>query len=432
MKLLGIVYFLISTTAFASSWYDDVGLERGIKLSLEGAPLAPVASEEFLFLPASSSCKVAALTTLGWKVERMTGGNQVLYAPGNPCDNSSLNESRKEGELLVQIPDGIPESRLQTALDTVLSTQASVCAFKFRVGGAVGRASIKLLSNENFYFYANGFPFIEFTRGAYWWGACQGTGGISCYYPRVANSTAMQEFVSGRIGTECAIGLQAAEYQTLREIYGDSAFNERFQSNEITLAPWAVLNNTSSATWGNMTSMDTVTDPSAIETSKLGAEGFIGLSGYIGNVFGEAYLDNPVDRGENFLTVSVSLSAAAELSARGGFTAFNVLNRRIYELGLGLTPALERLALTSIDPGQIQMTFGQRLAFRELQRILANPVYTGYRVFVHPLSTMTLGEHIVRLLEQNPRTPYSFQLYPSRMNRGQYVRFVNSLLAGCR
>lgn len=388
--------------------------------------------EDFLFLPVSSSCKVAALSALGWRVESVSVGNQVLYAPGNPCDNSSLDESRNQGELLVQIPAGIPEDRLQASLDAVLGTSASVCAFKFRVGASARTASAKLLSNENFYFYVGGSPFIQFTRGEYWWGSCQNGGRASCFYPRVANSTALQEFVSGRIGTECALGLQAAEYQTLREIYGDTSFNSTFRTDEITFAPWAVLNTSASATWGNMTSADTVTDPSAIATAKLGAGGFLGLSGYIGNVFGEAYLDSPVDRGENFLTVSVTLSAAAELSARGGFEAFNTLNRRIYELGLGLTPALERLALTSIDPARIQMTFAQRLAFQELQRILANPVYTGYRVFVHPLSTMTLGEHIVRLLEVNPRTPYSFQLYPSRMNRGHYARFVNSILAGCR
>lgn len=409
----------------AGSWYDDVGVQLGIQESV-------TADDDFLFLPASSACKAAALTTLGWRVERVGTGNQVLYSSGNPCDNSTLDESRKQGELLVQIPDGIPEDRLQAAIDTVLSSSASVCAFKFRVGAATRTTSAKLVLNENFYFFVGGSPFIEFTRGEYWWGGCQNGGRAACYYPRVANSTALQEFVSGRIGTECALGLQAAEYQTLREIYGDSAFNEKFRANEITFAPWAVLNTSTSATWGNMTAVDTITDPSAVETAKLGAGAFLGLSGYIGNVFGEAYLDSPVDRGENFLTVSVSLSAAAELSLRGGFAAFNVMNRRIYELGLNLNPALERLALTSIDASRVQMTFGQRLAFQELQSILANPVYTGYRVYVHPLSAMSLGEHIVRLLEVNPRTPYTFQLYPSRMNRGQYARFVNSLLAGCR
>jgi len=425
LKLLGIFVFLFSASAIAASWYDDVGVREGIQQNVN-------TDADLLFLPASSECKVAALSALGWKVQRVSVGNQVLYAPGNPCDNSSLDESRNQGELLVQTPDGLPANRLQESLNAVLGTSAYVCAFKFRVGGSVRTATARLLSNENFYFYVGGSPFIEFTRGEYWWGGCQSGGRASCFYPRVANSTALQEFVTGRIGTECALGLQAAEYQTLRVIYGDSSFNSTFRSDEITFAPWSVLNTSASATWGNMTATDTVTDTSAITTAKLGAGGFLGISGYIGNVFGEAYLDSPVDRGENFLTVSVSLSAAAELSQRGGFAAFNVMNRRLYELGLNLTPALERLTLTSIDPARIEMTFGQRLAFQEMQSILANPVYTGYRVFVHPLSTMTLGEHIVRLLELNPRTPYAFQLYPSRMNRGHYARFVNSMLSGCR
>lgn len=407
--------------SFTGSWYEDVGTVRDEDTV-----------EEPLFLPVSATCQVAALTSLGWKVERMAGGNQVLYAGGNPCDNSSLAESRAEGELLVQIPAGIDEGTLQGALSTVLSTQASVCAYKFKVGFAALRASNKLRRNENFYFFSGGFPYIEFTRGDKWWGGCMNGGAQSCYYPRVSNSEAMQEFATGRIGTECALGLQAAEYSTLRVLYGDSAFNRKFRSDEITLAPWTVLNHSASATWGNMTSVDTITDTAAVETAKLGAGGFIGVSGYIGNVYGEAYLDNPVDRGENYLTVSVSLTAAAELKARGGFAAYNVMNTRLFELGKSLNPGLERLTLTTVDADTIQMSAYQRLVFKEMQQILKNPVYSAYFVYVHPLGILSLGEHIVRLLERNPRTPYAFTLYPSKMNRGQYVRYVNSILADCR
>jgi hypothetical protein len=415
------------------SWYDEVGLERGFSdtsgfTSFLGAEEA---SFESLLAPASSACQMAVLRGLGWSVERVRGSSRFVYSSGNPCDNSSLEESRSLGELRVRVPEVSDEATLQAALRRVLSSPASVCAYKFHVGAAARRAARKLQLNRGFYFYSGGWPFVAISNAVRWWGSCVSRGYYACVFPRRSNSDAMEDFVSGQIGTECALGLQAAEYATIRELFGDVGFNSSFQMKEVVIAPWTVLHGTGSATWGRLTNADTEVDRNAAATARVGSQAFLGFSGYIGNVFGEAYLDHPIDRGENFLTTFVSLSAGAELAARGGFGVYNAWNRRLYELGRVLPPSIERLALTNQDPNLLPITANQRLAFAEMQRILRNPVYSEYQVFVHPLGTMTLGQHIVRLLERNPRTPYTFELYPSRMGRGIYARYVNWMLSRC-
>ena len=197
------------------------------------------------------------------------------------------------------------------------------------------------------------------------------------------------------------------------------------------LAPWTVIHDTNSATWGRLTNADAIVDPGAVQTSRLGAMAFPGLSGYLGNVYGEAYLDTPIDRGENFETVDISGAAAAELKAHGGFDYFNRQNVRIFQLGQVLTPDLEALALTRQDPGTLNVGEPVREAFRELQTILSAAFYQGFRVWVHPLGVLTAGDHVVRQLKLNPRTPYAFSLYPSRINRAFFTRYVNALLASC-
>jgi hypothetical protein len=415
------------------SWYDEVGLERGLAPAsgFSSFLAADESALETLLAPASAACQMAVLRELGWSVERVPGTSRLVYSTGNPCDNSSLEESRSLGELRVRVPAVADEATLQSSLRRVIASPASVCAYRFRVGSAARLAARKLQLNRGFYFYSDGWPYVAISNVARWWGSCLNRGYYSCIFPRRSNSDAMEDFVSGQIGTECALGLQAAEYATLREIFGDAGFNRSFQTQEIVIAPWTVLHGTGSATWGRLTNVDTEVDRNGAVTASLGSQAFLGFSGYIGNVFGEAYLDHPIDRGENFLTTFVSLSAGAELAARGGFTQYNAWNRRLYELGRMLPPSIERLALTNQDPDLLPITANQRQAFAEMQAILRNPVYTGYQVFVHPLGTLTLGQHIVRLLERNPRTPYTFELYPSRMGRGIYARYVNLLLSRC-
>jgi hypothetical protein len=414
LTLVGMISLATSAfaePAFEGSWYDEVGEEKGIARVSGFSDASAEATMLSGLEPSSSACQMNVLKQLGWQIEFVPGAQRVTYVGGNPCDNSSLAESQSHGELRIQVPQTIDEATLSTVLRQILVSQASVCAYKFRVGNAAIRTSRWLQANDGFYFYAGGWPFIEFTRGDLWWGSCSGSSGYSCFYPRTTNVASMNEFTRGKIGADCAVGLQAAEYQQLREVFGDDAFNSEFRPKEITLAPWAVLNTSQSATWGNMTTADTTSDRDAVMTSRLGSRAFSGFSGYIGNVFGEGSLDNPVDRGENFLTVSVSLTAGAELAARGGFGDFNRLNRRIYELGRYLSPQLEQLALTRRDPSTIGgITESQRQMFAEMQSILANPVYSGYQVWVHPLGIQSLGKHVVRLLERNPRTPYTFQL----------------------
>jgi len=170
----------------------------------------------------------------------------------------------------------------------------------------------------------------------------------------------------------------------------------------------------------------TTYDSNAALSASLGKNAFTGRSGYIGNIYGESYLDSPDDRGENFMTVSVTSAAASALKAAGGFEAYNRRNLRLFELSQRLT---NRYALHYVGGDFDVSEYGA--AAVEMQNILRDPVYRGYVTFVHPLGRMTLGQHIVRLLRINPRTPYRFQLYPSAVPHELYYRFALALLNQC-
>jgi hypothetical protein len=419
MRFLMLIFLLLSSNAFASSWYETVGVTKGV-LNLGYTDLrAQIA-------PARSKCQIAVLENLGWKITRSENVSKVSLPgfAGNVCSFKTLGEAQALGALTLQLPARIDEATLESSLRSILGSQASLCAYKFKVAPAVSRAVSGLSNNSNFKFISHK-PYIEFMQPQNWL-AWKGF-----FYPGVENHLALDDFKNEGISTDCALGLQAAEYSMLRELYGNAKFDSEFRPDEIAFASWEIIKSSNSATWGNLTNADTVTDSAAVQTSAMGAMGFVGVSGYIRNVYGEDYLDAPVDRGENFITVSVSPAAAAELKRSGGFEEFNRMNVRIFELGKILYPALESLALTNYDADKLDIGSVKDAAFRELQSILARPVYSEFKVFVHPLGVMTLGEHIVRLLEKNPRTPYAFQLYPSRTNSGHYTRYVNSLLSNC-
>jgi hypothetical protein len=419
-RILVLVLFVLPTLASAGSWYSEVGMDAVLS---EGR-------EESL-RSASAACQISVLEKLGWKISRTTGTNQIFYSEGEPCHRMNLADVHAEGGLTLQIPDSADESTLKVALPAVLNSKGSLCAYKFLVRSAAETTAAALDRNQAFRFYDQGWPYVKFMRPDYWQTGCSENGKPACFFPRVANTLAIGEFTQGDIATDCALGLQAAEYETLRVLFGDRDFNESFRAQEIVFAPWKTIHQTESATWGRLTNADSITDPSGEQTAELGALAFSGLSGYIGNVYGEAYLDAPIDRGENFHVLSLSLAAAAELRKRKGFEYFNRQNVRAFQLGRLLTPAQEELALTLKDPATLGVSEPVRIAFRELQAILASPVYRDFQTYVHPLGLRTLGEHIVRLLKVNPRTPYTIQLYPSRMNRGIFTRYVNAQLANC-
>jgi len=130
--------------------------------------------------------------------------------------------------------------------------------------------------------------------------------------------------------------------------------------------------------------------------------------------------------------VTVAHSAALRLQAVGGFAFFNKQNEEIQRIARGISDkSLLKWAADDYDLNTISMSDRNRAILKDLQVILKDPFYRGYRVFVHPLKVMTMGEHIVRLLERNPRTPYTFRLYPTRYNGGLSSLYVKSMLDRC-
>lgn len=66
-----------------------------------------------------------------------------------------------------------------------------------------------------------------------------------------------------------------------------------------------------------------------------------------------------------------------------------------------------------------------------MDQVLADPVYAGLMLYVHPKGIRPLGYHIARLLDRNPRTPYSIDLALHNLHTTLYHRWLQAQLRDC-
>lgn len=78
----------------------------------------------------------------------------------------------------------------------------------------------------------------------------------------------------------------------------------------------------------------------------------------------------------------------------------------------------------SLDPPQ-------QVQLQELQRLLDDPFYQGFLVYVHPKGIKPIGYHVARLLDRNPRTPYAIDLTLHNLHTTLYWRWIHWQLQQC-
>jgi hypothetical protein len=74
---------------------------------------------------------------------------------------------------------------------------------------------------------------------------------------------------------------------------------------------------------------------------------------------------------------------------------------------------------------------GQREVLARIDGLLADPVYRELMIYVHPKGVRPLGYHVARLLDRNPRTPFSIELTLHNLHTTIYQRWINSHLMAC-
>ena len=292
---------------------------------------------------------------------------------------------------------------------------------------ATQRAIDKLVANEDFRFSSLQTGWIGFGWGGAkrdGWRAARSFG--RAFTPLHSPSKAIVGLYSGSFRAECGVGRQVAQYATLYELFGPQGFDAAFANEEIVIGTFNQLGAGASVLLGSAAGEFT-RDGRAEQASKLGADAFIGLPGFIFHVFDKSSLDDIHNQAENFVVYDVSEAAALALRTHGGFEHYNRINRELWELSVPLDLTAHRIferLLYERDTRLLQAISPQkRAAIERMQALLDDPFYQGFRIYVHPKDVKPAGYHIARLLDRNPRTPFRIELGLHNLHTTIYERW---------
>ncbi len=380
--------------------------------SLAGAAVSDQAKQESKL----RLCNVNFLSSLGWQI---TEGDvsEISIVEGNPCDNKSIDEVVSESELRIIIPKGKAlenQAVLDQKLKAIIDSEATKCAYKIKVSQAVKKATQKLAAQTekgSFTFGKQEDLSCVSKSGSQEWKKGGNDGFLDINLMAAASpARAVESFYEGVCKAECLVGRQVASLATQYELFGPSDFNLAFSNKQVVIGRVAGFSD--SPLENTVRDFPAIYDENGERLSKMGPQALVGVTGYIGNVKGADFLDSPVDRGENFIITEMSKLASDTLNKNGGFSAYNKTNE---------------LAWTEYNSEKAQ---GKKNPTKHRER-LKDAFYTQTKVYVHPLGIMTLGEHIERLLRINPRTPYTFRLYPDRNMTNLYEIYKKYKLSKC-
>ncbi|HDS1217321.1 hypothetical protein [Stenotrophomonas sp. Ps181] len=382
----------------------------------------------------SLDCTQGLLQRLGWRFQEAS-----LTAPqvrGGPvCTRASLADSQAAGDLQVRWPAALPAAARQALLQQLLDDPATVCAYAFELGAATRRATSALQGNPTFRFSGPQLGWIGFgLQGApaQGWQRTRSFG--RGFVPRAGNSHALQAFYSGAVRAECGVGRQVAQLATQRELYGDAAFDTGFAAEELSIGTFLALHDTDSILLGAHAG-DLFADGKAVRTSAMGRQAFVGVPGFIEHVYDKGTLDDLSNQAENFVVVDVGEGAAQALALHAGLAWYDQRNAELWKLAQDIPRIgqryFERL-LFERDP-QLRAGLAPRYhaALVRMDQLLDDPFYQQFVIYVHPRGIRPIGYHIVRLLDRNPRTPFSIDLAVHNLHTTLYRRWREAQLRHC-
>jgi len=382
----------------------------------------------------SPGCTQGLLQRLGWRFE-----DAELRAPqvhkGPVCTRSSLAAAQAAGDLRVRWPADLPAGERQALLQQLLEDPATVCAYAFELGAATRRATSALQGNATFRFSGPQLGWIGFgLRGApaQGWQRTRSFG--RGFVPSAGNSHALQAFYSGAVRAECGVGRQVAQLATQRELYGDAAFDTEFAADELSIGTFLALHATDSILLGAHAG-EFFADGKAVRTSAMGRQAFVGVPGFIEHVYDNGTLDDLSNQAENFVVVTVGEGAAQALAQHGGLAWYDQRNAELWNLAQDIPRIgqryFERL-LFERDP-QLRARLVPRYhdTLARMDQLLDDPFYQQFVIYVHPRGIRPIGYHVARLLDRNPRTPFSIDLAVHNLHTTLYRRWREAQLRHC-
>lgn len=382
----------------------------------------------------SVDCTQGLLQRLGWRFEQAAVAAPQVHG-GPVCTRASLAEAQTAGDLRVRWPAALHDGSRQVLLQQLLDDPATVCAFAFELGAATQRAATALQGNPTFRFSGPQLGWIGFgLQGARAQGWQRTRSFGRSFVPSAGNSHALQAFYSGAVRAECGVGRQVAQLATQRELYGDIAFDTEFSAGEVSIGTFLTLHETDSVLLGAHAG-DFFADGKAVRTSAMGRQAFAGVPGFIEHVYDKGTLDDLSNQAENFVVVEVGEGAAQALALHGGLAWYDQRNAELWRLAQGIPRIgrryFERL-LFERDPA-LRAALAPRYhdTLARMDQLLDDPFYQQFVIYVHPRGIRPIGYHIARLLDRNPRTPYSIDLAVHNLHTTLYRRWREAQLRHC-
>lgn len=382
----------------------------------------------------AADCTQGLLQRLGWRFDEAALSTPQVHG-GAVCTRASLAESQAAGDLHVRWPADMSAAARQALLQQLLDDPATVCAYAFELGAATQRAATALQGNPGFRFSGLQLGWIGFgLHGAQAQGWQRTRSFGRGFVPTASNSQALQAFYSGNVRAECGVGRQVAQLATQRELYGDAAFDAEFAAEELSIGTFLALHGTDSILLGAH-SGDFFADGKAVRTSAMGRQAFVGVPGFIEHVYEKGTLDDLSNQAENFVVVDVGADAAQALATHGGLTWYDQRNVELWKLAQDIPRIgqryFERL-LFERDPdlrARLEPRYHATLA--RMDQLLDDPFYQQFVIYVHPRGIRPIGYHIARLLDRNPRTPFSIDLAVHNLHTTLYRRWREVQLRHC-
>jgi len=411
----------------------SVHMGEGLKAdrAANGAASVFISNGAIGFPVKSIQCKIQTLKKLGWEVDQSLPSNsRPSVQAQSACYARSMDEIRRNHLLRITLPANVSRaSDLQKATDAVdfaLTGEGTICAYETYVSAAVTTATTKLFENH-FYAFANIFGSGSARMGSLpqYWTQVSCVDQDKCWQPLSAPSYALSALYTTGFSTECATGLQVAEYEMINELFGTTEFNRHFRNEELYVGDWDSITASASVIHGR-TGRRYMSQDGGVSYAKAGPQMLVGVSGYIGNVLGDNYLDVSVDRGENMLIVRTSDAAAQSLLMNGGMSYYNLLAHKIWELGQGRD-----------EEGLRQLSLGRKIMASEdadtmqLRQMLTDPFLRDTIVYVHDIGFRSIAQHLLRLLKLNPRTPYEMRFYAESVHGEIFDRWLQVQLDNC-
>jgi hypothetical protein len=382
----------------------------------------------------AADCTQGLLQRLGWRFDEAAVSTPQVHG-GAVCTRASLAESQAAGDLHVRWPADMSAAARQALLQQLLDDPATVCAYAFELGAATQRAATALQGNPGFRFSGLQLGWIGFgLHGAQAQGWQRTRSFGRGFVPTASNSQALQAFYSGNVRAECGVGRQVAQLSAQRELYGDAAFDAEFAAEELSIGTFLALHGTDSILLGAH-SGDFFADGKAVRTSAMGRQAFVGVPGFIEHVYEKGTLDDLSNQAENFVVVDVGADAAQALATHGGLTWYDPRNVELWKLAQDIPRIgqryFERL-LFERDPdlrARLEPRYHATLA--RMDQLLDDPFYQQFVIYVHPRGIRPIGYHIARLLDRNPRTPFSIDLAVHNLHTTLYRRWREAQLRHC-